>query len=371
MVLDCFFYLFIFSISLSTFFLLKKKQIGCCNMKITFSTFILFLLPICFMAGLRYGIGSDYFSYERLHQLLGQTTVIDYFNEHFIKENLDYYVEPGYYLLNRLFCFNYHFTLFFCELLIFFFLYKGVKNLKSIQGITLAIFIYLSTQFIYSLNGIRFAIAISVVFASFDSIIKRNFKLFLIYMILAYCFHKTCFICVSFYFLGTFKSKRLNNIRNFFLGCFVVLFVFFMGDIMELLKSFPLFHRYFISYVFRGQRRFSPVILMHIIPVMIPILIFGKNAFKLDSFCVLFRIYLLEFPFRITGLINTWFTRMVRPVQMSEILLIPLFLLNIKNKLTRNFLIFYYIVWYIFDFCYYAIVNDAGDSLPYQLVFNH
>lgn len=367
MILDCFFYIFffIFALSLLSFFYPHNYTVNKNTANITFPIYIFALLSICLMAGIRYGIGTDYFSYKTIHSLLGKTSFHDYFIHHFIENDFNYSFEIGYYFLNRIFFFDYHVMLIFIEILILFFVYKGIKILNTSQEYILATFIYLTSQFLYSMNGIRFAIAISIIFAGFKHIINKKPFYFSIYILLACCFHKTALVCLCFYFLKPIKNRKISKLRDIFLFIFIISFFFFMGPMMEILKNIPFFNKYFIAYVFRNQNTFSIMILFHIIPVILPILLLGKNCFKNEEFNVLFRIYLLELPFRIAGLINTWITRMVRYPQMVEILLIPIFLTNIKNKRIKSITIVYYVGWYIFEFIYYAIINDALGSLPY------
>ena len=367
MIIDCFVYIlfFIFALFLFSFFYPKTYINNKNSAKLSFPIYIFGLLSICIISGIRYGIGTDYFSYRNIHSLLGHTSFHDYFVKHFIENDFDYSIEIGYYLLNRFFFFDYHVMLVFIEIIILFFVYKGIKILRTSQEYIFATFIYLTSQFIYSMNGIRFAIAISIIFAGFKHIINKKPLYFSLYVLLACCFHKTALVCISFYFLKPIANKKISKLRDILLFIFIVLFIFFMGSMMEILKNVPFFNKYFIAYVFRNQKTFSIMILFHIIPVLFPILLFGKQCLKKEDFKVLFRIYLLEFPFRVAGLINTWITRMVRYPQMAEIILIPILLTNIKDKRNKSLLIVYYILWYIFEFIYYALVNDALGSLPY------
>ena len=367
MIIDCFVYIlfFIFALFLFSFFYPKTYINNKNSAKLSFPIYIFGLLSICIISGIRYGIGTDYFSYRNIHSLLGHTSFHDYFVKHFIENDFDYSIEIGYYLLNRFFFFYYHVMLVFIEIIILFFVYKGIKILRTSQEYIFATFIYLTSQFIYSMNGIRFAIAISIIFAGFKHIINKKPLYFSLYVLLACCFHKTALVCISFYFLKPIANKKISKLRDILLFIFIVLFIFFMGSMMEILKNVPFFNKYFIAYVFRNQKTFSIMILFHIIPVLFPILLFGKQCLKKEDFKVLFRIYLLEFPFRVAGLINTWITRMVRYPQMAEIILIPILLTNIKDKRNKSLLIVYYILWYIFEFIYYALVNDALGSLPY------
>ncbi len=103
----------------------------------------------------------------------------------------------------------------------------------------------------------------------------------------------------------------------------------------------------------------------------VPLIIFcRKEIFCSADTCTYFRICLMEIPFRLLGQYNTWFTRYTRCSQIVLVIFIPLILSRIENRQKRLMLGAYYILWYIFYFAYYAIVNDQGDSLPYVWIFS-
>ena len=111
--------------------------------------------------------------------------------------------------------------------------------------------------------------------------------------------------------------------------------------------------------------------LLHIIPVIVPLFLFGeKQILSSGRNRVLLRVYLMEIPFRILALYNTWYTRFARYGQIVLILLIPLVVNQIQNRKKRQLITLYYIAWYIFYFCYYAVINDAGDTIPYVWILS-
>ena len=134
-----------------------------------------------------------------------------------------------------------------------------------------------------------------------------------------------------------------------------------------------MFSRYFtVGKYALGDISFKPMFLFHIVPVFLPLLIVKKNFITRDNLAnFLFRISLFEIPLRELGSLNTWLSRLARFPQMFQLLFVPYVLQSIKNSKLRLFLKIYYIIWYIFYFMYTAIVNDAGDSLPYISIFSN
>lgn len=349
------------------FFSHKRKSSGC----FTFCFLgCLSLFPVIAMYGLRYGIGTDYFSYERIYNELHYATFYKYWKLHSI-DFKSYYVEPGYYVFNRLFP-SYRYLLWGLGVLIFVLICLAVKDYTDRVNYGFVIFVFLSTQYIFALNCIRFTIAICFVLLAYNGLIKERNLQFVSLILAAALFHKTALLCMALFFLRNYKNKKINNIRDLFLFTSILLFPFIIRFMFRLARIIPFFERYISSYAASETITFRWVWLLHIVPVIIPLLIFErKEIFKSDDTNILFRICIMEIPFRMLGLYNTWYTRLSRYSQIAQILLIPLVLARTKDRRRKSLLYIYYIAWFIFYFAYYAIINDQADSLPYISVFNH
>ena len=152
---------------------------------------------------------------------------------------------------------------------------------------------------------------------------------------------------------------------------FILLFPVLAQYLFEFAANISVFARYFISYSISSGGEGGLKWLIHIIPVILPLILFcRKEIFSSVDVSVYFRICLMEIPFRMLGQFNTYFTRYTRCSQIVLVLLIPLILSRIANRQKRLLLEIYYIIWYIFYFAYYAIVNDQGASLPYVWIFS-
>lgn len=367
------FYLSLLFFTCAFLFLFRKKIVTVSNGLIsnTYAEFFLFIFsisPIILSYGLRYGIGTDYFAYEKIYYVLKNADFNKYLLLH--KESFgEYYVEFGYYVLNKL-SYNYTLLLFLTGLLIYTFLFHGTKKLLESNNLALPFFIYFCTQFIYSMNGVRFSIAITIIFYGYNYIYKKKIIKWCIVVFIATLFHKTAIICLPFYFLGDFKSKKRNKTRDILYYAFIFLFPLFITLLFKIIVYIPLFSRYFQTERYAlGSFLFKPKFLAHIIPVILPLLFVKPSSiFKDKKALFFFRIFLFQIPLRELGSLNKWLTRLVRFPQMVEIVFIPYILSKIKNKKLRLFLMYYYFLLYVFFFIYYAFVNDSGDSLSYQSI---
>ena len=332
---------------------------------------LIFALPIIAMYSLRYGIGTDYFNYERIYNNIHNAS----FHEYWLFHNSgvsSFYVEPGYYLLNKVFP-DFRLLLWGIGILIFTLLLIAIKDYVNKISFSLAFFVYLSTQFIYSLNGIRFAIAVCFILLSYVLLIHDSTKSFIVMVLLATLFHQTALFCLAMLFLKQYKYKEANSVRNFSLFLLIALFPILADYLLGIASNISVFERYFTTLQYEASSEMSGswMWVLHVIPVVFPLLIFcRKEIFRSEDTSSLFRICITEIPLRMLGLYNTWYTRLVRYAQIAQVIFIPLVLANINSKKKKVLLYIYYIAWYIFYFGYYAIVNDQGDSLPYVWIFS-
>ena len=120
----------------------------------------------------RYGIGVDYFSYKEFYDVLHNASFSEYWIGH-INNVGEFYVEPGYYILNKIFL-SYQFLQWEIGLLLFSLVLLAVKEYFYKISVPFALFIYLTTQYIYAMNGTRFAIALCFILGRISGTLAKN-----------------------------------------------------------------------------------------------------------------------------------------------------------------------------------------------------
>ena len=331
----------------------------------------LFLFPVIAMYGLRFGIGVDYFSYEEIFNVLHKSSLSQYFSMQGDPNASIFYVEFGYYLLNVI-CPSFRCLLWGIGIGISALILYALKEYSESISFALAIFIYLCTQFIYFMNGMRFAIAIVFALVGYIFLSRNRSIPFFIMIFLAVLFHKSCLICLAMYFLKQVKHKEINNARNIILFIGILSFPVLSKLLLKVAEGIPFFSRYFSKSIYSVSEtmNISWVWLFHIVPVILPlILLCRREIFDSKDTNTLFRICIMEIPLRMLGFFNTWYTRLSRISQITYVIFIPLVLSRVSDKRRKAILYIYYVVWFVFYFAYYAIVNDQGDSLPYVWIF--
>lgn len=323
------------------------------------------LFPLIAMYGLRYGIGTDYFSYEEIFNTLHQTSYDDYVFHHNNNENI-YYVEKAYYFLNR-FLPSYRLLLWFIGVCLFVLFLIAVRDYIARMSFAFALLVFLSTQFIYSLNGVRFVIALMLFLNACKALASKKPVHYTIWVLVATLFHKSLLLCLPLVVLMQFSRERINKIRDRIMVIGIISFPVIGTGALKALSRFSFFERYFMTEQYSSADTIGGSLTwaLHVVPVLVPLLFCRRTICESDEAKVYLRICLMEIPFRMLGLYNSIYTRYARCSQIAQVLLIPLVLFSISNKRNRVIMYCYYVIWYVFYFAYYALVNDGGDSLPY------
>ena len=384
MILDVLLYLAVFVLTAALIFLFQKTSnsihinLGLMRKQRVLKTVIyvtfgcLSIFPIIAMFGLRYGIGTDYFAYEQIFDTLHTSSFAEYWTLH--NQGIgDYYIEPLYYALNKLFP-SYRLLQWGLGILIFSLFFIGVKEYSKRLSFPFALFIFLATQFIYSMNGVRFVVALGFLLIAYNALAQNKTIKFIIIILVGALFHKAILICLAMIFLKKYKFKGVNSARNLILFVAIISLPFVGGVFFRLAGNIPFFSRYFETslYAASSNMSFSFSWIFHVLPVFLPLLLVArKEIFDAEDTKTFFRICIMEIPFRMIGLYNTFYTRFARCSQIAQFVFIPLVVRKIENKKKRRVVYAYYIIWYIFYFAYYAIVNDNGDSLPYVWIFTN
>jgi len=158
---------------------------------------VLVFISIIIFGGLRYNVGADWESYERI------------FNEARFDNVFEIGIEPFFNLLIivvKFFNLNYLYLVF-----ITFTIATALKFqilFKYSNSFFAALLVYFPIQFMaYDINGIRQGLAIGILFCSIDSLLKRKLWAFLGIVAVAMCFHYSAVIFFPFYFISNKKIR--------------------------------------------------------------------------------------------------------------------------------------------------------------------
>jgi hypothetical protein len=317
---------------------------------------VFFLAIASVLAGIRFGVGRDFFNYMRIFR--GIETASDY--EH---------LEFGFRFLVSIFKavgFSEQWLFFIFAFIAFAFLVKGILSLSKRP--LLSVFIYWCVFYIgYVFNGLRQGIAMSIFIFLLKDIEQRNFRKILLFSVLAAAIHFSGIFIIVAYFAYNIKLSRKTYLALTFL-MFLVLITnnYWMNTLISTLPSF------LSSKVVRYQTRFETGltlfnVLQRIALLSIFLTYYNDIVKKFKEFKGFFSIYYCGFIFYSIFSFQAMFaTRINMFFRILEIVLIP-YLIELKiNRHQKLIILISIIIWS--TLIYLSEFNNPS-NYPFRTIF--
>jgi hypothetical protein len=324
--------------------IVKKRK---SRLTLVFSCVIIWLL-----AGLRTETGTDWYNYYSLY-----------------KETTDR-VEIGYAFLNNLFSkLNIQYNLFLLMIngMAIALMYKFIKG--NAYLVIIGLLIFFSDSFLYyNLSGIRQGIALSIVCFGFKYALNKDYKKFILIIVLACCFHLSAFIFVFAYFIPRHKlSFRFILI----ILIFIISGTFLLQKITDFITLNTIKDAQF--YINQQTYEFDVNLAYYIGAIkrsimIILCLIYGSNMFKNSNSRYFFNIYLLGLVIYLSlyKISPDLGTRLSSYFTIFEIILSGN-LIYFNNKFPTRFFLFFL---FVFMAVYKIIGYMYNERYEYNLIFN-
>lgn len=300
-----------------------------------FPVFIVMMI-LSVTAGLRFGVGTDYSNYWKLHS--------DYVSNWltYVKE----FNEPGLPVIAKLGSLikDDYVSMFFLTSLITVSLY--VMFLYSIcDSFWLGILLYILTaEWQHSFNGMRQYLAAAVLLIGYKFILEKKFLWYLIVVAIACCFHTTALVMLPLYFIVN-KRFTFSSVVLFILVALAIRYSydFLFGFLLATRENF-----WMSDYVIEGVKwqrvavSFAPLIFIPFMPAK-----FKNN--KLTTFLINMCVFNAVFMFAAQN--SKYLARVSYYTQIYVCAAIPRFL-DIFEQNSKRFLIFvivicYFLFWWI------------------------
>jgi hypothetical protein len=313
---------------------------------------IVSLMILTCLFGFRYYVGTDYKSYYEL------LTHYRYSNNILSSAS----IEIG----NRLLI---YLSFMFTNKYLAFFLYGFVTMLPlylankeyDYKYLPLSIFIYNCTLLPFAFNGMRQAVAMSLLLLSFVYLKNNKKRKSIITYILAFMFHTSAIIMLPYFIVLFIQNEKKEQTINkyFFLGTIVVSLLMVFG--IERLLSLGIFDKY--AYFLRtfDVEVISFKNLIHFMPAIIMI---GISTFT-DEFNSYKQLYLSGIPIYVVATAGRFLTRISLYFNIFQILLIPAIIGSIKKRESRIFVSIAYIAYLIVYFYIQFYVYGRHEIIPY------
>lgn len=350
----------IFAVLLSLFANVKKTDQQ--NKKLSFRNIMWYGAEIILIvvAGVRYNVGQDYLY-----------TYVPYFNNLLygvVNEN----IEVGFYLLNKLvqvFTRDYAWLFIVCSVIFFHYIFKTVREQSPMP--TMSIFLLVGTTYYFIfLNAMRQMMAIAIFLYAIKFIKERNFKKYLLYIILASLVHKSVLLLLPVYFL---YGITLNPIKVIALiGSLFVAKPIIVRFIMKII-SFTNYN-YYIGSKFDTSESGYVVLAINAVVLLFSMLYMHK--FNKDGnieeqndynfYCILQTVSTIVAIYDgAVPLLN----RIRWATGLSIIIFIPFVIKREKNYKMRVLYSFLIITLYSAYSLYTIGVKNSNNVLPYMTIF--
>jgi len=286
-------------------------------------SFIVVTYLLVILASVRYGIGTDYFSYM---SDFFQTTSRDFLFKILI-------------IFSKVIYDDFYTLIFFSSLLTH--LIISYIYFKKSKLYFLSIFLYLSLWYYFgSWNLIRQYLAMAFVFLFIFLLLDKKFKQSIVCALIAIFFHNSA-LPVIFIILVIYLGGK--KIFILILSLFLLIFVFYNNFIpfIEYNPDIPNLHYLFIDNKFN----FTPFVFSF--GSIFPLIFFiTKKIFTSDNNIKIYlKLYSIGVVFLLLSTKNLYFSRLAFYFLFLQTLLIPNFINQIKNNSVKFLLVLYYLLY--------------------------
>lgn len=347
-----FFYLFSFSLAaLLMHYGIKRNH----KIIIVVSLFI----PII-IAGFRYGIGTDYFSYISIYEQLSSLSFVEYLS---IESN----IEIGFYFLiklSHLITSGPTFLFISSSFLTILFFYLGLKR-YDLKHKALIYFLFLTLIFPSSFNNIRQSVAISICFFALSFIIKRIPKQYFLWILIASLFHGSALFLLPFYFINRLIKKGTNRLFLLKVGLFTLATCLILPYLYDLLQTIPFLNKYSTYQMITAEGN-NNIFYLKVI-ILMGILLFYKRIISHNTMNMYFLIFfVLDIVLSTLGFISPFIKR----IALYFALFSPLLLVAIPDMFSDKLGKFIsYVILIIYGMLYFYLafyVMGQSEIFPYQ-----
>lgn len=236
-------YFVTFATSICSSMVYEKKDTSRMPFRRKLLYFLAIASPVILLQGLRYDVGTDYFSYAGLSEGLAKGN----------REYISWYLSEPLFMIYSILSYNigggnkYFFFMADAVLMnaLLFSIFNQIKEYESSISMPAMYFIYYSICFPYFLNAERQGIAVLIVWFAMRYMVDRKPLKFMLCIIVAVMFHNTAIIGLMLYpAYIIFKDKKWIGVSYLIIVVSLLMPVLFGLSINLLSKYVPVFHKY-------------------------------------------------------------------------------------------------------------------------------
>lgn len=331
--------------------------------------YIAILFP-AIMAGIRYGIGTDYFGvYEPLYNEIASGITKDRMRS----------FEIGYVLINRIVIFfdgSFNLVMFICALITMYFTYKGLEYYKDKISITFGFFLFMLFFYQKSFNIVRQVMSVAILFYAFKYLKDKDKTSLIKYfalVILAGLFQRTVFIMLAIPIIKfIYENKKYNAIRitSFIVLLLIILNFETIGQIMASTGNETLVY-YSYYFLQKGAGGISIAYFLRVLPTILPYFLLSKKIKEDKEIFLIYNMFIIGAILTLLGYLTTTFgERLALYFTVFQIVLIPYYIKISQARANKVALLFLLIVASIGTWYYDYIYMGREETIPYKTIFS-
>lgn len=318
-------------------------------------------------AGIRYGIGEDYFTYINGFEVIRGGAEVRWSE-----------LEKGYVYLNLALAelgLEAQSIMFFSSFITMQFILMAFLNKQNNVSAGFGMLAFMCLFYQSSFNIMRMMIAVSIFIYNIGNIEKQNLRKYIIFTILEVSFHVSALATIPLYWLYNNFLFKDNLLRKLLLYVFAVLLIINFNQILDwILIEFNFSDiRYYEQYIGNSDKTIDIALKKAImyLPILFPGAVMYKRFQQQDEN---FRIYYsLNIIGTIISVMTTFSVSYVDRISLyfiaSSVILIGIYMEVFKK--TKNYLGYFGIIFYLFSYWVYVyIINNEHGTFPYKSIFS-
>lgn len=329
---------------------------------------VISLLIPTIISGIRYGIGTDYFSYKDIFFVINNTDMTFF--------QLIQIYEPGHILICKiigLFNASFQWVFLIYAIATIIFAYKAIQKQKENIPIFYTILFYLLIFFPLSYNGMRESLAVAMIFYGFTCLKEDsfNFKKAIIINLIAITIHYAALIVMPFIiFWNLLKNNKKREVIIISIYIIIVLimyiFAIFIPEDIDIDSMFYKFTRYFLNI---EEVNIGIGLIAIRMPIIIILILCAKRLKEENKDINMYiAIYIISIILMHLGYLNIYLNRFANYFSIIEAILIPTFIKipkEFKYQLLAKVILIAYIV---FQFIYLFYFRNSAEIFPYASI---
>lgn len=315
------------------------------------------------ISGLRFNVGTDYYEYENLFYNIATQDI----------KLFGFKIEPVFVVISKIIAIFSKDSVWMFIITSFFIAYFIFKaSIKSCRLYDLAIFLFISFGFYTSsLNIVRQWMAASVLLYGYTFLTNKQDKVFLKYVLLAYCCHYSAVVVLPVYLFIRKPRKNITRISVMIFGIFLFNSTNYIIRVLEFISFNVGFLSKYYKYLRIDENIGGNIFVLPmfcVLTYLLYMLFKGNNEENAYSIEINMNIISIGFVFSLIGQKLMTFSRLQFFFVSILIIIIPQIMYLLKKK--ERSLLYLLCIFMGTIFLVYSLINNGGQPLPYQTIFS-